>query len=149
PAEAEARLKIMLAINKLQRSGFDAQRLLDNLRMQLITVQDSLKKQASLPEQVNTSVEILLQEVIGLRRGLSPQFRAQNQEEAGPADPTIGTTLLTRITRLFQELDSITEPATSRHQEQLKKLTALLNEQIERINVVITQSVPNLNKQIL
>lgn len=148
PADAEARLKIMLAINKLQKSGFDAQRLLDNLRTQLISVQDSLKKQANQSEQVNTEVTLLLQEVVGLRRGLSQQFRGPNQEEAGPTDQAAATAVLTRINRLYTELDSVTEPATTRHQEQLKKLTTVLNGQIERINAVITQSVPNINKRI-
>jgi hypothetical protein len=148
PADAEARLKIMLAINKLQRSGLDAQRSLDNLRTQLTAVQDGLKKQANLSEQINAAVTVLLQEVVGLRRGLSPQFRVQNQEEAGPADPAIAAAVFSRVNRLYGELDSVTEPATKRHQEQLKKLTSLLNTQIERINILITKSVPNLNKQI-
>jgi photosystem II stability/assembly factor-like uncharacterized protein len=148
PADAEARLKLMLAINKLQRSGFDAQRSLDNLRMQLTSVQDGLKKQPNLPEQVNKSVTVLLQEVVGLRRGLSAQFRGPSQEEAGPADPAIATAILGRINRLYADLDSVTEPATKRQHEQLKKLTGTLNEQIERINLLITKSVPNLNKQI-
>jgi hypothetical protein len=148
PADAETRLKFMLAINKLQRSGLDAQRSLENLRTQLSTLQDGLKNQANLPEQINTAVTFLLQEVVELRRGLAPQIRVQNQEEAGPADPAIAAAVMIRITRLYMELDSITEPVTPRHQDQLKKLTSLLNTQIERINVVISQSIPNLNKQI-
>jgi hypothetical protein len=148
-ADAEARLKIMLAINKLQKSGFDAQRTLDNLRTQLNSVGESLKKQANVPQAVGSAVDSLLQEVRTVRAGLAPQPRGPNQQEsAGPQAPDLANAVMIRVSRLFGELDSYTEPAVSRHQEELKKYTLQLNERIERVNKIITESIPNLNKRI-
>jgi photosystem II stability/assembly factor-like uncharacterized protein len=148
-ADAEARLKIMLAINKLQKSGFDAQRTLDNLRTQLNSVGESLKKQANVPQAVGSAVDSLLQEVRTVRAGLAPQPRGPNQQEsAGPQAPDLANAVMIRVSRLFGELDSYTEPAVPRHQEELKKYTLQLNERIERVNKIITESIPNLNKRI-
>jgi hypothetical protein len=148
-ADAEARLKIMLAINRLQKSGFDAQRMLDNLRTQLNSVEENLKKQANVPQAVRSAVDSLTQEVRAVRAGLAPQQRGPNQQEsAGPPDPGQANAVMTRISRLFGELDSYTEPAVPRHQEELKKYTLQLNELIGRVNKIITESVPNLNKLI-
>lgn len=47
-AEAEARLKTLLAVNKLQRAGNSAQTTLGNLRSQLNSLRENLKKQPSL-----------------------------------------------------------------------------------------------------
>ncbi len=149
PADAEARLKTMLAINKLQRSGNEAQRTLDNLRSQLSSLQDNLKKQSNTPESVIAAVGALLQEVGALRNRLSPQFRGPNQQEAaGPPDQALTGAVMTRINRLFGELDSYTEPPSAQQKESLQKYTSLLNAHIEKVNKVITESVPNLNKQI-
>jgi photosystem II stability/assembly factor-like uncharacterized protein len=148
-ADAEARLKIMLAINKLQKSGFDAQRTLDNLRTQLNSVGESLKKQANVPQAVGSAVDSLLQEVRTVRAGLAPQPRGPNQQEsAGPQDPNLANAVMIRVNRLFSELDSYTEPAVPQHPEELKKYTLQLNERIERVNKIITVSIPNLNKLI-
>jgi photosystem II stability/assembly factor-like uncharacterized protein len=148
-ADAQARLKIMLAINRLQKSGFDAQRTLDNLRVQINSVEESLKKQANVPQAVSSAVNSLLQEVRGARAGLAPQSGGANeQESAGPRDPALANAVMMRIGRLFDEIDSHTEPAIPRHQEELKRYTLQLNERIERVNKIITESVPNLNKLI-
>jgi photosystem II stability/assembly factor-like uncharacterized protein len=149
PADALARVQAMLAINKLQKSGLAAQNSLTALRSQLNSLQENLKKQANAPEAINNTVGTLLQEVGNLQRRLAPQFRGVNQqEEAGPADPSIMSAVMIRISRLFAELDSYTEPATARHQEQLRKYTASLNAVIEQVNKLVSETVPNLNKQI-
>jgi len=149
PTDAAARVQAMLAINKLQKSGLAAQNSLTGLRAQLNSLQENLKKQANAPEAINNAVSALLQEVGNLQRRLSPQFRGPNQsEEAGPADPSIMSAVMIRISRLFAELDSYTEPATPRHQEQLRKYTTALNAVIEQVNKLVSESVPNLNKQI-
>jgi photosystem II stability/assembly factor-like uncharacterized protein len=149
PADADERLKTMLAINKLQKSGDQAQRVLESLRSQLSSLHDNLKKQSNAPEAVIAAVSGLMQEVSGLRNQLSPQPRGPNQQEAaGPPDPAMTAAVMTRLNRLFGELDSYTESPSVRQKESLQKYAALLNAHIERVNKIITQSVPNLNKQI-
>jgi photosystem II stability/assembly factor-like uncharacterized protein len=153
PEDAEARLKTMLAINKLQKSGHDTQRTLDNLRSQLSSLLDSLKRQqntsGNVPESVTTAVNSILEEVSALRRGLSPQISNPNQQEAaGPPDQHNTNAVMVRINRLFGELDSYTERPHPRYQKLIQNYTSQLNLHIEKVNKVITESVPNLNKQI-
>jgi photosystem II stability/assembly factor-like uncharacterized protein len=153
PDDAEARLKTLLALNKLQKSGYDTQRTLDNLRSQLNSLLDGLKRQqtasGNVQESVTAAVNLILQEVSVLRRGLSPQFSNPNQQEAaGPPDQMSMGAVMVRINRLFGEIDSYTEPPHDRYQNQIQKYTSQLNAHIEKVNKVITESVPNLNRQI-
>ncbi len=149
PADALARLKFLQEINKLQKSGISAQATLGNLRSQLNSLKDNLKKQANVSEYINNSVDSLLKEVDGLQRRLMPQFRGPNQQEAaGPSDPATITAVLSRIGQLFNALDSYTELPSARQKDQLQKYTPQLNSVIEQTNKLITESVPNLNKQI-
>lgn len=149
PTDAAARVQTMLAINKLQKSGLATQNSLTTLRSQLHSLRENLKKQANAPEATTNAISTLLQEVGNLQHRLSPQLRGANQsEEAGPADPSIMSAVMIRINRLFAELDSYTEPVTPRHQEQLRKHTGSLNAIIEQVNKLVSESVPNLNKQI-
>ena len=148
-ADAEVRLKLLLAINRLQKSGFDTQRTLDGLRTQISSVEENLKKQANVPQAVSSTVEALSQEVVAVRAALAQQPRRQDQQEsAGPQDPALGNAMMTRVGRFFAELDSVTEPATPRHQELLIKYTQQMNALIERVNKIITERIPKLNLQI-
>jgi photosystem II stability/assembly factor-like uncharacterized protein len=153
PEDADARLKTLLAINKLQKSGYDTQSTLDNLRSQLSSLLDGLKREqntsGNVPESVAAAVNSILQELSALRRGLSPQFISPNQQEAaGPADQMSMSAVMVRINRLFGELDSYTERPHARYQKQIQRYTSQLNVHIEKLNKVITESVPNLNKLI-
>ncbi|MBO0799460.1 MAG: hypothetical protein J2P31_11625, partial [Blastocatellia bacterium] len=149
PADAEARLKLLLAINRLQKSGIDTQRTLDALWQQINSVRENLKNQANVPPAVSGAVESLSQDVRKMRAGLAQQPRDQSQQEsAGPQDPALGNALMTRIGRFFLELDSVTEPAAPSHQEELKRYTQQMNALIEKVNKIITESVPKLNTQI-
>jgi photosystem II stability/assembly factor-like uncharacterized protein len=149
PADAEARLKTLLAIIRLQRSGNDALRSLANLRKELAASQENLKKQASVPDSIHAAVTSLGQELDRLQRRLVPQVGTANQQEnAGPADPERLRALLPRISQLFGSLESYTEAPSARQQAHLRFFTAQLNSVIEQVNKLITDAVPNLNKQI-
>ncbi len=148
-ADAEARLRTLLALNKLQKAGNSAQTTLGNLRMQLNSLQESLRKQASIPDVVNSAAGSLLEEVNNLQRRLSPQFGGANaQEAAGPADPSSFAVILPRVNQLFNTLDGYTEPPTARHGKQLQFFTEQLNSLVEKVNRIITEGVPHLNRQI-
>ena len=149
PADAEARLKTLLAVNRLQRSGNDALRSLANLRKEISASQENLKKQSNVPDQINAAVISLGQEMDRLQRRLIPQIGNTNQQEnAGPADPERLSAVLPRVSQVFNALESYTEAPSARQQDQLRKFTAQLNSLIEQVNKLITETVPNLNKQI-
>jgi hypothetical protein len=148
-ADAEARLKTLLAVNKLQKTGSSAQTTLNNLRSQLNSLHENLKKQSNVPEAVKSAVTSLLREVSELQRRLAPQFGGLNaQEAAGPADPAVFTAILPRINQLFNTLDGYTELPSARQNQQLQIFTVQLNSLIERANRIIIEGIPNLNRQI-
>src|SRR5262249_1195095 len=149
PADAEARLRTLLTVNRLQKSGNDALRSLSNLRKELVSLQENLKKQPSVPDQVNSAVNSLQQETEKLQRRLLPQLGSANQQEnGGPANPERMMAIMLRISQLFAALDGYTEPPSQRQKDQLQNFTAQLSSVIEQVNRLITESVPNLNKQI-
>jgi hypothetical protein len=153
PAEQLARVQTLLALNRLQKAAFDANRTLQNLRQQLGGVQEALKKQVATPEAVTNSVNALLQQVNELSRRIQPsggRFGGDpaQQENAGPSDPSRQNALLLRLGQVFSALDGYTEAPAARHREQIEKLSAQLKELIGRTNRIITEEAPNLNRQI-
>jgi photosystem II stability/assembly factor-like uncharacterized protein len=168
-AHAEARLKTLLAINRLQRTANSVQTGLNNLRSQLNSLRENLKRQSSGggangngggpnngsgngthgTEAAIAAAGALSVEVNELLRRLSPQSAGPNaQEAAGPADPAALDALLPRINQLFNFLDSYTERPSTRHERQIQSFTTQLNSLIEKLNRVIAEGVPSLNKQI-
>jgi len=155
PAEQEARLQAMLALNKLQKSSDAARRSLQNLRTQLTALQDTLKKQPNVPEAVNSAATALARQVGELQRRVFPSFGGfggggeGQQESAGPQDPSFQTAVGIRIGQLFNSLDGYTAPVSPRQLEQIEALSKQLNVVVEQVNKLITEAVPNLNKQML
>ncbi len=152
-ADAKARTEFLLAINKLQRAGTEGQNRLQALRSQLASLRDNVGKQEPKPEALLAAIGKVLDEVIDVQNRLNPQINraAGASELAGPADAaTLAAqdAAMRKISRLFDELDTFTEPVTARHRNQLPKLTTTLNSLIEQINQLVNETVPNLNRQI-
>ncbi len=153
PADAKARVDFLLAVNKLQRSGTEGQNRLSALRSQLASLRDNLNKQETKPEALITLAGKVLDEVIDVQNRLSPQINRAGMasEAAGPADEAtlaLQDAAMRKISRLFDELDLYTEPVSAKQRSQLPKLTATLNSLIEQVNRLVTETVPNLNRQI-
>ncbi len=153
PADAKVRVDFLLAINKLQRSGTEGQNRLSALRSQLASVRDNLNKQENKPEALLALVGRVLDEVIDVQNRLNPQINRAGMasEAAGPADEatlTLQDAAMRKISRLFDELDLYTESVSGKQRSQLPKLTVTLNSLIEQINRLVTETVPNLNRQI-
>ncbi len=149
PAELEARLQILLAINKLQKSAFETQRSLLSLNDELKSLQDNLKKQAAAPEILVKAAETLAAQVSELHKRVMPQMSAQLlSENAGPTEQPIVLPILSRLGQLFAALDGYSEPPSATQREQMQKLTAQLNTLIEQTNKIIREDVPSLNKQV-
>lgn len=149
PADAEARLRIFLALNRLQRSGNDTLRSLANLRKEIGNLQEGLKKQASAPEAIQTTIRSLQQEVDKLQMRLIPsQGGANQQENAGPGDPERAMALMIRIGQLFGTLENYTEAPANLQKDQVQAFTRQLNAVIAEVNRLLTETVANLNRQI-
>ena len=152
-ADAKARVEFLLAVNKLQRAGAEGQNRLQALRSQLASLRDNVGKQEPKPEALLAAIGKVLDDVIDVQNRLNPQINraAGASELAGPADAaTLAAqdAAMRKISRLFDELDTFTEPVTVRHRNQLPKLTTTLNSLIEQINKLVNETVPNLNRQI-
>jgi photosystem II stability/assembly factor-like uncharacterized protein len=146
-ADAEARLKTLLAINRLQRSGNDALRSLSGLRKELTALQETLKKQPNVAEQIFLAVDAAQSDLDQAQRRLIPPTPTRvQQESAGPPDPERLTILLPRVRQLFFSIDGYTEAPSAQQKEQVQVLTKQLNTVIEQINKLITETVPNLNR---
>ena len=153
PNDAKARVEFLLALNKLQRTGTEGQNRVSALRSQLTSLQDNLKKQDAKPETLLAAVGKVLDEVVDVQNRLAPQINRTGMisEAAGPADAAalaMQDAAMRQIARLFDELDSYTEPVTAVHRARLPKLTTKLNGLVEQINRLVTETMPNLNKQI-
>jgi photosystem II stability/assembly factor-like uncharacterized protein len=153
PADAKSRLDFFLAVNKLQKSGTDAQNRVNGLRAQLNSLAETLKKQETKPEVLVNAVNEITVQVVALQNRVMPQLNrgAMASENAGPADEAaqaMQTAVMPQISRLFNTLDSYTEPVNAKHREQLQRRTSELNALIELINKLVTETVPNLNKQV-
>ncbi len=153
PADAKARVDFLLTVNKLQRSGTEGQNRLSALRSQLASLRDNLNKQENKSEALIALAGKVLDEVIDTQNRLNPQINRAGMasEAAGPADEAtlaLQDAAMRKISRLFDELDLYTEPVSAKQRGQLPKLTVTLNSLIEQINRLVTETVPNLNRQI-
>ena len=149
PADAEARLQALLALNRLQRGGNDALRSLVALRKEATTLQDTLKKQPAPAEALQTAIRTLQQEIDRLQGQLIPaQLSPVQQEGAGPSDPDRSRTLMLRVGQLFGTIESYTEPPMRPQTELTQLLTRQLNAVIANINKLNAETVPALNRQI-
>lgn len=153
PADAKSRVDFLLAVNKLQRSGTESQNRLSALRSQLASLRDNLNKQQNKSEALIALAGKVLDEVIDVQNRLNPQIirAGMASEAAGPADEAtlaLQDAAMRKISRLFDELDFYTEPVLAKHRSQLPKLTATLNSLIEQVNRLVTETVPNLNRQV-
>ncbi len=73
PTDAEARLKTLLSINKIQKSGSDAQARLTNLRNQLTQLQESMKKQPNASAALGKEIDAVLKDVTDTQQKLGAQ----------------------------------------------------------------------------
>jgi ABC-type phosphate transport system auxiliary subunit len=153
PADTRARLDFFLALNRLQKSGTEAQNRIGALRSQLTSLTDNLKKQDAKPEALLNAVNEVASQIVALQNRVMPQINRNPilSESAGPPDDAaqaMQSAVLPQLNRLFTTLDSYTEPISPKYRDQLQRRTAELNALIEQTNKLMTETVPNLNKQI-
>ena len=131
---------------ELQRSAAAAQRSVQNLRTQITTLQDSLRRTPNVSQEINNAAKLVSDQVDDVQRKI---VQAQDQSgSAGPPLPGTPRPILQRIGQLFNGLDSYTAAPTADQTAKLAELSAELKTLVDQVNKVIDEAVPNLNKQI-
>jgi len=131
---------------ELQRSAAAAQRSVQNLRTQITTLQDSLRRTPNVSQEVSAAAKSISDQVDNVQRGIVQAF--DQSGSAGPPLPGTPRPILQRIGQLFNGLDSYTAAPTADQTGKLAELSAELKTLVEQVNKIIDEAVPNLNKQI-
>lgn len=148
-AALEARLQMMLGLQRVQQSAFETQRRLVSLRSEITSLQDTLKKQPAPPAALTQFADNLLQQITELQKRVTPQVGTQLAAEmAGPADTAIVPPLISRLGQLFAQLDAYTEAPLDQQRAQVQEFRLQLNALIEQTNKLLREDVATLNKQI-
>ncbi|HJQ26935.1 MAG TPA: hypothetical protein VKA60_23680 [Blastocatellia bacterium] len=139
---AEAQSKVFA----MQRAAGQARRSLQNLKAQLTTLQDSLKKTPGVSAEVNAAVKSVADQTDDLLKKLIGVPEAAGN--AGPPLPDEPRPLQTRINGLFFGLESYTAAPTQDDARRLAEATAELKTFVDQVNKLLDESVAGLNKQM-
>ena len=131
---------------ELQRSAAAAQRAVQNLRTQIASVQDSLRRTPNVSKEVNDAVKSVADQVDDVQRKIVQAF--DNSGSAGPPLPGTPRPILQRIGQLFNGLDSYTAAPTADQTAKLAEFSSEMKTLVDQVNKLIDEAVPNLNKQI-
>jgi len=131
---------------ELSRSAQAAGRAVQNLKTQITSVQDSLRRTPNVPKEVNEAVKSVSDQIDDAQRKIVQTF--DNSGGAGPPLPGAPRPITGRIGQLFNGLDSYTAAPTADQLARLSELTTELRALVDQLNKIIDESVPNLNKQI-
>src|SRR5205085_2914458 len=139
---AEAQGKVFA----MQRAAGQARRSLQNLKAQLTTLQDSLKKTPGVSAEVNTAVKSVSDQVDDLLKKLIGVPATPGN--AGPPLPDEPRPLQGRINSLAFGLESYTAAPTQDDGRRIGEAAAELKTLVDQANRVLDQSVAELNKQM-
>ena len=131
---------------ELSRSAQAAGRAVQNLKTQMTSVQDSLRRTPNVPKEVNDAVKTLSDQIDDTQKRIVQTF--DNSGGAGPPLPGAPRPITGRIGQFFNGLDSYTAAPTADQLARLSELTTELRALVDQLNKIIDESVPNLNKQI-
>lgn len=131
---------------ELQRSAGAAQRSVQNLKTQMTSLQESLRRTPNVPREVNDAVKSVSDQVDDIQKRLVPVF--DQSGSAGPPLPDAPRPVLGRIGQLSNGLDSYTAAPTTDQMTRLSELSTELKGMVEQLNKLIDEAIPNLNKQI-
>ncbi|HKQ06170.1 MAG TPA: hypothetical protein VJ464_13625 [Blastocatellia bacterium] len=139
---AEAQAKVFA----MQRAAGQSRRSLQNLKAQLTTLQDSLKKTPGVSADVNTAVKSVSDQVDDLLKKLTGVPATPGN--AGPPLPDEPDPLQGRINSLAFGLESYTAAPTQDDARRLNEATAALKTFVDQVNKLLDETVAGLNKQM-
>jgi ElaB/YqjD/DUF883 family membrane-anchored ribosome-binding protein len=131
---------------ELQKTGDSAQRSVQNLKAQLTALQESLKKNTSVPQAITAAAKAVADQIDDIQRRLVPVF--DQSGNAGPPLPDAPRPVIRRLGQLAGALDSYTAAPTAAQTAAIEELSTELKSLIDQLNRVIDEAVPNLNKQM-
>jgi photosystem II stability/assembly factor-like uncharacterized protein len=139
-AEAQAKTFAM------QRAAGQSRRSLQNLKAQLTTLQDSLKKTPGVSAEVNTAVKSVSDQVDDLLKKLTGVTATPGN--AGPPLPDEPSPLQGRINSLTFGLESYTAAPTQDDGRRINEAAAELKTFVDQVNKLLDETVAGLNKQM-
>jgi Sortilin, neurotensin receptor 3, len=131
---------------ELQKSAGAAQRSVQNLRTQITSAQESLRRTPNVPREVHDAVKSVSDQIDEIQKKLVPTF--DQSGSAGPPLPDAPRPILGRIGQLSNSFDSYTAAPTPDQMARLAELSTELKAMIEQLNKLIDETIPALNKQI-
>jgi len=147
-AEAD-RAKLNEAIMRvydLLKTGAAVRKSLQNIKTQLINLQNTLKDMPDAPRNVTQALQTLSDDVTNLQKRLvaAPDLTGS----AGPPPPEEPRPLLGQLFEVGFGLDSYTAAPTSDELMRIDDLAKQLRQLIAEVNRVNDEGVPRLNKQM-
>jgi len=136
----------IMKVYELQKTADAAQRSVQNLKTQLTALQESLKKNTSVPQSITAAAKSVADQVDDIQRRLVPVF--DQSGNAGPQLPDAPRPVIRRLGQLASALDSYTAPPTGVQGSMIDDLSTELKSLVDQLNKVIDEAVPNLNKQM-
>jgi len=130
----------------LQKSADAARRSLQNLRTQMTSLQDALKKTPNVSAETNAAVKKVADQIISLQRRLVNV--PDTTGNAGPPLPGEPRPLIGRIGQIAGGLDGYTAAPTADETRRIEEASNELKTFIGELNKLIGESIPELNKQM-
>ena len=135
-----------MKVFELQRSGDAARRSMQNLKTQLTSMQEALKKNPSANQSLAAEARALSEKIDGVQRKLVPVLDLSGR--AGPPLPGAPRPLLGQLNRLASLLDGYTAAPTQDQKERADEFSKELKSIVEEWNKLIDEAVPGFNRQI-
>lgn len=139
PSDRKAQQEAVLKLNKLYASADAASKALDNIKKQIDNLKKNFKKLPDIPESITSSVEKITKEA----EGIQEQIRGSRETRTRRITP-----LIRLISRLSSSINSYSGPPSPPQKEKIEEAEKELKPLIERVNNLINQAIPDLNKQM-
>jgi photosystem II stability/assembly factor-like uncharacterized protein len=145
-ADRVRRNETLMKAWELLKSAQSAGRAVQNLKTQMTTLQESMRRNPIASKEVNDAVKAVADKVDEIQKKLVPT--PDTSGGAGPALPDAPRPIVGRIGQFFGSLDGYTAAPRSDQLARLDDLWKEFKTLLEQLNKVIEESVPNLNKQM-
>jgi len=138
-ADRKSQQQAVLKLNKLYASADGASKALDKIENQINTLKKNFKKLPEVPENITTAVDNILKEAEEIRE----EIRGSEETRRRRVTP-----LIRMISRLSSSINRYSGPPTPAQSEKVKETEKELKPLIDRVNVLINQAIPDLNRQM-
>ncbi|HYP29810.1 MAG TPA: hypothetical protein VE262_24085 [Blastocatellia bacterium] len=135
-----------MKVYELQAAGEVTRRSMQNLRAQVSSIQEALKKNPSASQSLSADARSLVEKMDAVQRKLIPVLDPSGR--AGPPLPGAPRPLLGRINQLASLLDGYTAAPTQDQKDRISEYSKELKSIADEWNKLMEDAVPAFNKQI-